>query len=219
MLWGAGTSGIATSATEEIHPITTGLPSATTITTPVYRRHAQSNFPSTPAVSVPFNMKVTGSTFSSDAARHLEDIQMADMTTEDNHVPIRREDNDAILLSSFSMEVDELLPDVRNSPATPATLASSRSQGSGPVSSSSVQGEDVAPDTSSTAAIDVEEIDLVDEFDHPFILSGGKENPFTYLASLSAKQAGMNGSASTVTGKIKVIFAFHHDINFTDGAM
>lgn len=49
----------------------------------------------------------------------------------------------------------------------------------------------------------LQEIDLVDELDHPFILSGGKENPFTYLASLSAKQASMNGSASTVTGKIK----------------
>lgn len=196
-----GTSGIATSATEEIHPITSGLPSATTITTPAYRRDAQSNFPSTPAVSVPFNMNVTGSTFSSHAASHAEDIRMTDMTTEGIDVPIRRQHNDdPILLSSSSMEVEELLSDVRSCPATPA---SSRSRGSVPVYSGSVHNEDVEPDSLSTAAIDVEEIDLVDELDHPFILSGRKENPFTYLASLSAKQAGMNGSASMVTGKIK----------------
>uniref|UniRef100_A0A0V0IM89 RecQ-mediated genome instability protein 1 n=2 Tax=Solanum chacoense TaxID=4108 RepID=A0A0V0IM89_SOLCH len=195
-----GTSGIATSATEEIHPITSGLPSSTTFTTPVYRREAQSNFPSTPAVSVPFNRKVTGPTFSSDAASHAEDIHMADMTTEGIDVPIRREHNDPVLSSSYSMEVEELLSDVRSDPATPA---SSRSRGSVRVSGSSVHNEDVTPDIMSTAAIDIDEIDLVDELDHPYILSGGKENPFTYLASLSAKQAGMNGSASTVTGKIK----------------
>ncbi|PHU07776.1 RecQ-mediated genome instability protein 1 [Capsicum chinense] len=195
-----GMSGVATSATEEIHPITPGLPSAPTITTPVYRRDAQSNFPSTPAVSVPFNMNVTRPTFPSHAASHAEDIHMADMTTECIDVPIRREHNDPVCLSSSSMELEELLPDVRSGPATPA---SSRSRGSVPVSSGSVHNEDVEPDSLSTAATDVEEIDLVDELDHPFILSGGKENPFTYLASLSAKQAGMNGSASAVTGKIK----------------
>ncbi|CAN4096213.1 unnamed protein product [Withania somnifera] len=199
-----GTSGVATSAREEIHPITPGLPSTTAITAPVYRRDAQSDFCSTSVVSVPFNMNATGSTFSSHAASHAEDIHMADMTTEGIAVPIRREHNDdPVLLSSSSMEVEELLSDVRSGPATPA---SSRSRGSVPVSSGSVHNEDVEPDSLSTAAIDVEEIDLVDELDHPFILSGRKEKPFTYLASLSAKQAGMNGSASAVTGKIKVIF-------------
>ncbi|MCD9639691.1 hypothetical protein HAX54_024397 [Datura stramonium] len=192
-----GTSGVATSAAEEIHPITPGLPSATTNTAPVYRRDARSNFPT---VSVPFNTNVTGPTFSSDAASHGEDIHMADLTTEGIDVPIRREHNDPVPLSSSSMEVEELLSDVRSGPVTPA---SSRSRGSIPVSSSSGHNEDVEAGSLSTEAIDVEEIDLVDELDHPFILSGGKENPFTYLASLSAKQAGMNGSASTVTGKIK----------------
>ncbi|XP_069154018.1 recQ-mediated genome instability protein 1-like isoform X2 [Solanum lycopersicum] len=194
-----GTSGSATTATEEIHPVTSGLPYSTSFTTPVYRREAQSNFPSTPAVSVPFNRNI-GPTFSSDAASHAEDIHMADMTTEGIDVPIRREHNDPVLSSSSSMEVEELLSDIRSDPATPA---SSRSRGSIRVSSDSFHYEDVTPDTLSTAAIDVDEIDLVDELDHPYILSGAKENPFTYLASLSAKQAGMHGSASTVTGKIK----------------
>ncbi|XP_015059206.1 recQ-mediated genome instability protein 1-like [Solanum pennellii] len=194
-----GTSGIATTATEEIHPVTSGLPSSTTFTTPVYRREAQSNFPSTPAVSVPFNRNAEP-TFSSDAASHAEDIHMADMTTEGIDVPIRREHNDPVLSSSSSMEVEELLSDVRSDPATPA---SSRSRESLCVSSGSFHNEDVTSDTLSAAAIDVDQIDLVDELDHPYILSGAKENPFTYLASLSAKQAGVNGSASTVTGKIK----------------
>jgi len=141
---------------------------------------------------------------------------MADMTTEGIDVPIRREHNDPVLSSSYSMEVEELLSDVRSDPATPA---SSRSRGSVRVSGGSVHNEDVTPDTLSTAAIDIDEIDLVDELDHPYILSGGKENPFTYLASLSAKQAGMNGSASTVTGKIKVTFALPRDINFSDAAI
>ncbi|KAK4343544.1 hypothetical protein RND71_036638 [Anisodus tanguticus] len=194
------TSGIATSATEEIHSVTPGLPSSTTIATPVYRRDAQSNFPSILAVSVPFNMNVTGPTLSSDAATHAEDIHRDDMTTEGIDVPIRSEHNDPVRLSSFTMEVEELLSDFRSSPTTPA---SGRSRKCIPVSIGSVHNEDVEPDSLSTAAIDFDEIDLVDELDHPFILSGGKENPFTYLSSRSAKQAGMDGSASTVTGKIK----------------
>ncbi|CAN4094202.1 unnamed protein product [Withania somnifera] len=185
-----GTSGVAASATEEIHPITTGLPSATTINPPVYRSDAQSDFPSTPAVSVPYNMNVTGSTFSSHVASHAEDIHIADLTTRID-APIRREHNDdPVLLSSSSIEVEEPQSDVRSGPATPT---SSRSRGSVPVSSGSVHNEDVEPDSLSTAAID----------DHPFILSEGKGKPFNYLASLSAQQAGMNGSGSTVTGKVK----------------
>ncbi|XP_018626529.1 recQ-mediated genome instability protein 1 isoform X2 [Nicotiana tomentosiformis] len=185
--------GIATSAAEEIRAIyrenaEPGLPSAATITTPVNRRDAEPNFPSTAAVSVPFNMKDTGPSFSSDAASLAEDIPMVDMATEDIDVPIRREHNEPILLSSSPMEVEEFLSDGRNSPAAPA---SGRSRESVPVS---LTGHNV--DT---------EPDLVDELELPIILSGDNENPFTYLASLSAKQAGMNGSASTVTGKIKVV--------------
>lgn len=141
---------------------------------------------------------------------------MADMTTEDIDVAIRREHNDTVLSSLSSMDVEELLSDVRSDPTTPA---SSRTRGSVCVSSGSFHNEDVTPDTLSTAAIDVDQIDLVDELDHPYILSGAKENPFTYLASLSAKQAGVNGSASTVTGKIKVTFALPRDINFSDASM
>lgn len=147
-------------------------------------------------------MKDTGPSFSSDAASLAEDIPMVDMATEDIDVPIRREHNEPILLSSSPMEVEEFLSDGRNSPAAPA---SGRSRESVPVS---LTGHNV--DT---------EPDLVDELELPIILSGDNENPFTYLASLSAKQAGMNGSASTVTGKIKVFCVIPLDINFSDAAV
>lgn len=40
--------------------------------------------------------------------------------------------------------------------------------------------------------------------EHPLILSGDREMPFTYLASLSAKWAGMRETAYSVQGKVKV---------------
>lgn len=59
------------------------------------------------------------------------------------------------------------------------------------------------PNPPSTAVSNVEEIHMVDEVDHPFILGGDREIPFTYLASLSAKWAAVKDSAPNVQGKIK----------------
>lgn len=53
-----------------------------------------------------------------------------------------------------------------------------------------------------------EEIIMVDEVEHPLILSGVREKPFTYLASLSAKRAAMKGTARSVQGMIKVCIIF-----------
>ncbi|CAI9757335.1 unnamed protein product [Fraxinus pennsylvanica] len=66
---------------------------------------------------------------------------------------------------------------------------------------------DDADNTSSSVAMDFEEISVVNEFNHPFILSGDKETPFTYMASLSAKWVAMEVKASPVRGKIKCIVA------------
>ncbi|KAL2492197.1 RecQ-mediated genome instability protein 1 [Abeliophyllum distichum] len=63
--------------------------------------------------------------------------------------------------------------------------------------------DDAKPNASSSVAMNVDEISAVDRLDHPFILSGDKEIPFTYLASLSAKWAAMEVKASSVRGKIK----------------
>ena len=43
-----------------------------------------------------------------------------------------------------------------------------------------------------------------DASDHPLILSGDQEVPFTYMASLSAKWAKMKEEAPAIRGKIKV---------------
>ncbi|XP_020548723.1 recQ-mediated genome instability protein 1 [Sesamum indicum] len=59
------------------------------------------------------------------------------------------------------------------------------------------------PDTSSAIYMDVEEISIVDELEHHFILSRDKETPFTYLATLSAKCVTIEDEASMVRGKIK----------------
>ncbi|XP_073146557.1 recQ-mediated genome instability protein 1 [Henckelia pumila] len=72
-------------------------------------------------------------------------------------------------------------------------------------------GEDVTvpdnaePDPSSSVYMDVEEIYVTDDLMHPYIFSGEKEIPFTYLASLSAKWTSIedNDNASVVRGKIK----------------
>lgn len=49
----------------------------------------------------------------------------------------------------------------------------------------------------------VEDTDMVD-IEHPLILSGDREMPFTYLASLSAKWASGKEKSPSVRGKIKV---------------
>lgn len=49
----------------------------------------------------------------------------------------------------------------------------------------------------------VEDTIMVD-IEHPLILSGDREIPFTYLASLSAKWAAVKEKSASVRGKIKV---------------
>ncbi|KAI3455067.1 hypothetical protein Pfo_011730 [Paulownia fortunei] len=66
-----------------------------------------------------------------------------------------------------------------------------------------VSRHNAEPNRSSGVHMDVEEISLVDELEHHFILSRDKDIPFTYLASLSAKCAAIEDEASAVRGKIK----------------
>lgn len=52
-----------------------------------------------------------------------------------------------------------------------------------------------------------QEVDkAIDDIEHPQILCGDRESPFTYLASLSAKWAAIREKASSVEGKVKVQF-------------
>ncbi|XP_021775834.1 recQ-mediated genome instability protein 1-like [Chenopodium quinoa] len=74
------------------------------------------------------------------------------------------------------------------------------------------KGSEQAPARQSTGlnpvsaiAIENEDALMFDYMEHPFILSGEKELPFIYLASLSAKWAAVQGNQPSVRGKIKCI--------------
>lgn len=58
--------------------------------------------------------------------------------------------------------------------------------------------------SNSNTAPDVNDTPMVDEGEHPLILSRDREVPFTYLASLSAKWAAMKEKAASIHGKVKV---------------
>ncbi|PON77237.1 RecQ mediated genome instability protein [Parasponia andersonii] len=64
--------------------------------------------------------------------------------------------------------------------------------------------------------INDEENLTVDEVEHPLILSGVREIPFTYLASLSAKWAAMKGKAHSVKGIIKCFLTGVKEFQYKD---
>lgn len=71
--------------------------------------------------------------------------------------------------------------------------------------------ENAVPNPSShtvSTVSEVEDVHMVDEADHPVILSGDREIPFTYLASLSAKLVAVMEKSPSVQGKIKVYILF-----------
>lgn len=71
---------------------------------------------------------------------------------------------------------------------------------------------DTEPNLSSGAASDVENsqassmVDAVGEVEHPVILSGEREIPFTYLTSFLAKWTTQKDNTPFIQGKIKVIY-------------
>lgn len=70
-----------------------------------------------------------------------------------------------------------------------------------------VSRANTVPNPSPHIVSEVEDIHMVDEVDHPLILSGDQEIPFTYLSSLSAKLSAMKEKSHSVQGKIKVHIA------------
>ncbi|XP_027148532.1 recQ-mediated genome instability protein 1 [Coffea eugenioides] len=63
--------------------------------------------------------------------------------------------------------------------------------------------EEAGPNLYSSATTDVQEAHMLDELEHPFLLTGDNESPFTYLASLLAMWAAKQGDVARVEGKIK----------------
>ncbi|KAJ4850118.1 hypothetical protein Tsubulata_000587 [Turnera subulata] len=55
----------------------------------------------------------------------------------------------------------------------------------------------------SSAVSDNVNFHMVDEFEHPLVLAGAQENPFTYLATLSARWAAVKDRDPFVRGKVK----------------
>ncbi|CAI9116544.1 OLC1v1017720C1 [Oldenlandia corymbosa var. corymbosa] len=69
------------------------------------------------------------------------------------------------------------------------------------VNSIHVPSEEAQPNIEGDA--DVQEFQMIDHFEPPYMLTGERESPFTYLASLSAKWATMKDTVSKVQGKVK----------------
>lgn len=77
---------------------------------------------------------------------------------------------------------------------------------------SPISGVNSVSNQHSNGTLEQEDVCMIDEFEHPLILSRDREIPFTYLASLSAKWAAMKEKEPSVRGKIKVcsISLFEH---------
>ncbi|KAH8486671.1 hypothetical protein H0E87_025612 [Populus deltoides] len=67
----------------------------------------------------------------------------------------------------------------------------------------SISGVNSVSNQYSNVTLEQEDVCMIDEFEHPLILSRDREIPFTYLASLSAKWAAMKEKEPSVRGKIK----------------
>lgn len=66
-----------------------------------------------------------------------------------------------------------------------------------------ISGVNSVSNQHSNGTLEQEDVCMIDEFEHPLILSRDREIPFTYLASLSAKWAAMKEKEPSVRGKIK----------------
>ncbi|PPD76466.1 hypothetical protein GOBAR_DD26598 [Gossypium barbadense] len=66
-----------------------------------------------------------------------------------------------------------------------------------------ISRENATSNSNASIVPDDELVHIVDVVEHPLILSGDREVPFTYLASLSAKWAAIKDKATQVQGKIK----------------
>ncbi|XVF11495.1 hypothetical protein REPUB_Repub08aG0032200 [Reevesia pubescens] len=128
--------------------------------------------------------------------------------TSQNAAPFREDERGATLVSSSTVTTQRTVDDptvhmggvnaVPNSSSDVALDVLRMHIDSVPISR-----ENAVSNSSSHSAPDVEHIDMVDSVEHALILSGDRDAPFTYLASLSAKWAAIKDKATYVQGKIK----------------
>ncbi|XP_019190630.1 PREDICTED: recQ-mediated genome instability protein 1 isoform X2 [Ipomoea nil] len=127
----------------------------------------------------------------------MSTIPSSSTTGEDIAVSVHTEDSAPISLPNGAMDAEDI--DSIDAGIVSDTLAQGRTQSNIPVHITTVDSEDELP----TEAIDAEEVCMADELEHPYILTGDKEIPFTYMACLSAKWAAAKDKTSSVKGKIK----------------
>ncbi|CAA0831762.1 RecQ-mediated genome instability protein 1 [Striga hermonthica] len=96
---------------------------------------------------------------------------------------------------------DDMSPSRESRQVTPPSNPASYT--SGEDVNASVSRHNDEPKELSCLPMDVEEIRILDELEHHFMLSRNKDIPFTYLATLSAECAALEDEASVVRGKIK----------------
>ncbi|XVE56542.1 hypothetical protein DITRI_Ditri04bG0019400 [Diplodiscus trichospermus] len=135
-------------------------------------------------------------------------VEPADSLTSQHEAPFQTNERGANLVSSSTVTTQRTPEDptvhmggvnaVPNSSSGVASYVERMHIDSVPISR-----ENTESNLNTNSAPDVEHIHKVDAVEHPLILSGCREVPFTYLASLSAKWAVIKDKATYVQGKIK----------------
>lgn len=132
----------------------------------------------------------TVNTTGANAAGNLSSHAVSIVVEEHNNdaIHIRRQNSVATLCSPIAQNVEE-----RNRDRIPIITEEALGGASSRISNI----DDIH-------MVEANDVDMVETADHPLMLSGDQEIPFTYLASLSAKWETMKEKAPFVQGKIKV---------------
>ncbi|GER45849.1 hypothetical protein STAS_22831 [Striga asiatica] len=149
------------------------------------------DMPARTAFSMPSNDR-PGQGFGVPMRRNLEPHSLPEVH------PVER---DTISHNINEATTEDVLPSRESRQVTPPSNPASYT--SGEDVNASVSRHNDEPKELSCLPMDVEEIRILDELEHRFMLSRNKDIPFTYLATLSAECAALEDEASVVRGKIK----------------
>ncbi|XP_022730062.1 recQ-mediated genome instability protein 1 [Durio zibethinus] len=135
-------------------------------------------------------------------------VEPTNSLTSQNAAPFQADERGATLVSSSTVTTQRTLEDptvhmggVNPMPNSSSDVALDVERMH--IDSVPISRENSVSNSNSNSAPDVEQIHMVDAVEHPLILSGHREVPFTYLASLSAKWVAIKDKATYVQGKIK----------------
>ncbi|OMO84214.1 hypothetical protein CCACVL1_10946 [Corchorus capsularis] len=133
-------------------------------------------------------------------------VEPTDSLVSENAAPFRADERGATLVSSGTVTtqrtVQESTVHIGGMNANQSSDVASDVERMH-IDSVPITRESAMSNLNSNTALDVEDVHIIDAVEHPLILSGDREVPFTYLASLSAKWAAVKEKATYVQGKIK----------------